>query len=132
MNFCSTCGAVIDPGATVCPSCGADASRPLPEPPVDKMVIESCGVTFGATLLRVRNAGIAPLTVASVLFGNKPIGILGISSGSASLKEDLVTVRPGDSVTISLEQSPTAVSGNEYEVVAITSTGKQYKTTLVW
>jgi hypothetical protein len=132
MKFCPICGAAIDSGLTTCPSCGADVSRPLPEPPVEKLVLESCGVTLGATLLRVKNAGTAPLAVEKVIFGDVPIRILGISSGTASLKQDRVIIEPGDSVTISLEQSPKVVTGNEYKVVATTATGRQYYTTLVW
>jgi hypothetical protein len=132
MNFCPTCGVAIDTGVTICPSCGADLSHPQPEPAIEKMVIESCGVTFGATLLRVRNTGTAQLTVERVIFGERPIRILGISSGSASLKVDQVTIQPGDGVTISLEQSPTAMSGNEYPVVVITAAGNRYNTNLVW
>lgn len=132
MQFCPTCGAPIEVGSKVCVSCGADLTSPPVEPPVEKLTIESCGVALGYTTLRVRNSGTAPLTVTRVTFGSETIMVRGIYSGSGTLKGDMVSLQPGEAVTISLEQSPMAISGNEYPVMVLTTSGKTYSTSLVW
>jgi mannose-6-phosphate isomerase class I len=96
------------------------------------MAIEYCGVTFGATVVRVRNTGTAPLTINQVTFGGEPITILGIYSGHGSLQGDKVALQPGEAVTISMEQWPKAISGNEYVIAVSTASGKSYESSLVW
>jgi len=133
MKFCPTCGAAIDPpDARVCSSCGTDFSTPQPKPLVEKMAIEGCGVTYGATTVRVHNIGTASVTIDHVMFGNTQLPILGIYDGNGSLKNGRVILQPGDIVTVSMQQSPTAMSDNEYALVVVTTSGQSYKTSLIW
>ncbi|HVP23668.1 MAG TPA: zinc ribbon domain-containing protein [Conexivisphaerales archaeon] len=132
MKFCPTCGANVDDEMKLCANCGTDLRTPQQEPLVEKLTIESCGVTFGYMVLTVKNSGTAPLTIEKVEFGDESAGIQGITSGNGAIRQGRVTLQPGDAVSVLLRQPPTAFSGNEYPVVAVTSTGNRYPTSLVW
>jgi hypothetical protein len=132
VKSCPKCGAALLDEDKMCPKCGADIAPAAKPELVERLSIEMTIISERGFTFRIRNSGTAPLTVARVIYCDQPAQVVSVTSEKGTVKDNLLTLQPGDVGEVTFRTSYNGISGVMYSAVIITESGKQYETSILF